>query len=109
MYTLKDAVFNELHFDRKSQAPNFNFRSPSHACRVKKGVIISPRHSTNPVMIPQLDKLAPKNVYVLRDGFPHVVSSIISVHCFRVKVVPLISDEMSLSNFCEFVDPRYVL
>ena len=35
----------------------------------KKGVNISPRHSTNPVTYdPQLDNLAPKNVYVLRVG-----------------------------------------
>ena len=58
MYILRGAFFNELHFDDKSWAPNFNFRSPNHACRVKKGVVISPRHSTKPVIIPQLDNLA---------------------------------------------------
>ena len=53
MYILRDAFLNELHFDGKNRAPKFNFRSPNHAGRVKKGVNISPRHSTNPVMIPQ--------------------------------------------------------
>ena len=60
MYILRDAFLNELHFDGKNRAPKFNFRSPNHACRVKKGVNISPRHSTNPVMIPRLDNLAPR-------------------------------------------------
>ena len=53
MHILRDAFFTELHFDHKSRAPKFNFRSPNHAGRVKKGVNISPRHSTNPVIIPQ--------------------------------------------------------
>ena len=71
MYILRDAFLNELHFDGKNRAPKFNFRSPNHAGRVKKGVNISPRHSTNPVMIPRLDNLAPKNVYVLRAEYPY--------------------------------------
>ena len=71
MYILRGTFFNELHFDGKSWAPNFNFKSPNHACRVKKGVVISPRHSTKPVIIPQLDNLALKNVYVLWDGYPY--------------------------------------
>ena len=58
MYILRDAVFNELLFDGKSRALNFNFRYPNHADRVRKGVNISPRHSTSPAMVPQLDNLA---------------------------------------------------
>ena len=52
MYVLRDAFCNALHLDGKSWAPNFNLRSPNHSGRVKKGVNISPRHSTNPVMFP---------------------------------------------------------
>ena len=41
----------------------------------KKGVNIIPTHSKNPAMFPKLDKLAPKNVYLLRDGYPYVIST----------------------------------
>ena len=61
--------FNELHFDGNSRAHYFNFGSPNHTG--KKGVNIkniSPRHYTNPVTIPQLENLAPKNLEVLGDG-----------------------------------------
>ena len=64
MYILRDAFLNELHFDGKNLATKFNFRSQNHDCRVKKGVNIIPTHSKNPVMIPQLDKLALKNVFL---------------------------------------------
>ena len=64
MYILRDAFLNELHFDGKNLAPKFNFRSQNHDCREKKGVNIIPTHSKNPVMIPQLDKLALKNVFL---------------------------------------------
>ena len=37
----KDEFFNELHFQDKSQAPTFNFRSPNHAGRVKKYISIT--------------------------------------------------------------------